>query len=167
MDCEFIAADILNHSLPTNNDVVIFPYSIFNLFKIKDANLLLENVNKVLKPQGIFYFEAMQYLPPEKQTHTIKAWRSSGDNFFCPEQHIIVAEENWNEKKQCQKGKYFFVKLNDMSVEQHTNRIYFYNEQQYRDLLSNAGFDFIQFFDAPPGVEQDEISYIFMLAIKK
>lgn len=164
LNCQFIITDITKEPLPESNDLIIFPYSIFNVFNKALAQNVLYKIRAALKSGGVFYLEVMQYINLDNYKQH-RAWGAKKDDFYCVHDHTVLNESIWHAEEKRLKAKYFFISDIDFSVNILENTIQFYQNDEYVSLLQKVGFECVEYCGTPPGADQDtDVNYISFIS---
>ncbi|MGD0466254.1 MAG: class I SAM-dependent methyltransferase [Gammaproteobacteria bacterium] len=164
LNCQFMVTDITKEPLPQANDLIIFPYSIFNIFNKTLAQNILYNIRAALNPRGIFYLEVMKYINLDNYKK-YRAWSAKKDDFYCAHDHTVLNKNIWNTEEKTLEAKYFFISNIDFSVDTLKNTIQFYQDDEYVSLLQKAGFECVEYCGTPPGADQDpDLNYISFIS---
>lgn len=161
---KFVCGDILTYQFEVNYDLILFPYSIFNLFKKKNGLTLLKKIFNALNNDGLFYFEVID-IEKHKNSHHYVAGSGDPENFYCDQQHIFLLNRKYKKNKVL--DEYFIINKDTFNVLFHKGELYIYSENDISNLLSVVGFRNIRFHSIPPGVDQDiDIKYYIITATK-
>lgn len=149
LKCEFIATNFFELKLDKSYDLIIFPYSIFNLFEPSKRYLFITEITNKLKIGGIFYFEALHNLE-EKKSKTFISKTNQALNLLHKDIKLVVNDHVWDEKTKKLSINTYSISDTE-KVYKDCIEIYYYSDEEYKSMLLQVGFKKVDFLDAPPG----------------
>jgi SAM-dependent methyltransferase len=164
LNCRFICADILKILLPNRNDLIIAPYSVFNIFNASENQNLFNKIYASLNYNGKFYLEIMTEALP-KQAIQYGVWESSGRDFYHDNPYICVTKQSWDIALHRCTCFYYVIDKKTEKYQKHKLIYYRYDFALLSKMLHLAGFQEVQILEKPPGANVDRgLNYLYITA---
>jgi 2-polyprenyl-3-methyl-5-hydroxy-6-metoxy-1,4-benzoquinol methylase len=163
LDCSYIQSNILELQLNITFDLIIFPYSIFNTLSLQKRELFFSKICGFLTPSGKFYFEGLRY-SPEISSNIFISEDNKLSEIFPNGTKLVVNDHVWN-KIEKKLSIYSYAITKQSNIQKSVIKLYYYSHSDYRKLLSEYGFNNIEFLPNPPGtIDNDGLPYESILA---
>lgn len=153
--CTYQHADMRTADYGNDYGLVMLLFGEFNIFAPADAANILAKAHQALRPGGLLLLEPHIYdtlLPGDKAANT---WFSSPGGLFSPLPHLLLMEQHWEETIAVLTYRYFVIDAATASVTRYAQSMQAYTTMQYRQVLTEAGFNAISIL---PGLAHDRIT---------
>jgi len=165
--CTYRLEDIRKAEYGVGHGLVMMLFGQLNVFRRGDARSILEGAFASLDPGGLLLLEPQRFGTVEKNGRAGSSWYSCGEGggLFSERPHLCLTESFWNSGSQSTTQRFFIVDAETGGVTRHALTTEAYTNQQFEDLLREAGFADIRFFPSLIGVEVEEESQSANLVI--
>lgn len=167
LDVEFVLDDIRTVDYGAGNDLVMFVYGEFNVFKKTDIKAILEKAYASHKPGGLIIAEPNKYETVKREGLNPASWYSSLGGLFSPVPHLCLMENYWYPEKHIATNRYYIVDGATSEVTLHGSSMQAYTRSDYVELFTGAGFRDIEFFDSLSGRGLDVDENLEVIVAKK
>jgi SAM-dependent methyltransferase len=156
---EIMEGDILEIEYGGPYDFVLFVYGELNAFRQRDAERILRKAWKALRPGGLLLLEPHTYEGiAGRRTGT--SWHSAEKGLFADDPYLCLIETNWIEAAQTTVDRYYVIHVADDSVTYYSSTHRAYKEDEYRHMLTRAGFDSVDVYPSLLGVPDPEQAWL-------
>jgi SAM-dependent methyltransferase len=155
VDIEYVLEDIRTADYGEDNDLVLFIYGEFNVFKPIDIKRLLKNAQDSLKNGGLLIVEPSRYKTVKREGTSPPSWYSSQEGLFSPRPHLCLVENFWDQKKHVTTTRYFIIDAETDDVTLHTSSMIAYTRERLEQIIRDAGFKDIMFYESLSGENGD------------
>ena len=164
---QFKVGNILTIDFPSEFDLVIMPYSIFNDLNPDEATLLIQKIRSSLTQTGQFYFEALVLSSPADPY--LNRWQYAPfGNLFCPNPCLCLSEQFYCPITQTIIHRVYNIDLAEIELQEISTTQTFYTSIQYKKLLIENGFHSVYFPKLPKSTYKgDDRAYFSLVARKK
>jgi SAM-dependent methyltransferase len=153
--CTYLCQDIRLAEYPAKVALVMLIYGEFNIFRLLDAKNILANAWQSLVPGGTLLLEPHTYQLIEKMGHEPASWYSSPSGLFSDQPYLLLRENQWQEEQHVTTTRYFVIDSNSAEVTRFAQSFQAYQDEEYRQLLSDSGFEDIKIL---PGLTGEELT---------
>ena len=140
-------------------DVIIFLYGELNVFSPNECKELLAKMKKHLKKGGKLILEPHTFAAVKQIGESENSWYKCDNGLFGENPHICLTENSWYEEAQTALQRFFVITPTLSSVEVFHSTTKAYDEKQYKELLTSAGYEKVTFHEDWP-VESDHFQLI-------
>ncbi|PKN33262.1 MAG: class I SAM-dependent methyltransferase [Deltaproteobacteria bacterium HGW-Deltaproteobacteria-19] len=167
LDCRYRLEDVRNADYGGGYGLVMMIFGQFNVFRRSDACRILEKALSALAPDGILLLEPQKFDTVMKHGQAGSSWHTCGEGggLFSDRPHLCLTESFWDTDELATTQRFFIVDAGTGAVTRHAMTSEAYTDEQFRDLLTRAGFEDIRFYPSLVGVEVEEESQSANLAI--
>lgn len=144
LDCIFVHGDVRAADFGTGFDLVMMVFGELNVFHPSDAKMILEKARRALVPGGALILEPHRFDVVEQAGKQGPSWHSAESGLFSDEPHIWLEEGFWNPKSSTAVQCFYVIDAATGAVTRHGQTIQAYTDEQYRDLVAECGFEFIE-----------------------
>lgn len=138
-----IEGDIRSMDFGGGYDLAIMVFGEFNVFSPDQCRMILKKTFEALIPGGKLLLEAHTFDAVERIGRAPNSWYKSGPGLlglFSDDPHICLIENHWLEKQQTALQQFHILYPADGSVKSYRSTTKAWTEEQYRQLLTEAGF---------------------------
>jgi len=152
--------DIRTADYGTDNDLVLFIYGEFNVFKTSDIKQILTKAHKSLTQGGKLIIEPNRYETIKNEGTSPPSWYTSQGGLFSPKPHICLTENFWHPDQNTATNRYIIIDTETGTVTLHASSMIAYTRDDYSKLLTEAGFTTIEFHESLTGEETEEQKHL-------
>ena len=168
LQCEFIFGDLRKADFGGGFDLVMQIYGEINVFKPADAQLILRKAHDALNAGGRVMLEAHTDDVVWSMGHAPATWSSHEHGLFSDAPHLYLRESDWDEAARVATKRHIIVDAASAGVTRFASSIQAYDDDGYRTLLRDAGFDDVHFLPSlGPAVSPPQSDFIALLAIAR
>jgi len=166
-EIEYVTADIRTAEYGEGYGLAMVIYGEFNVFKKEDIKAVLKKAYDCLKEGGIFVAEPHRFETIKSVGEDGTSWYSSESMLFSAEPHLALMESFWFEKQSVSTQRFFIVDAETGEVTLHAASMQAYTNDEYEELLREAGFKEIEFYDSLTGEAVDNKESFMVIVGKK
>jgi SAM-dependent methyltransferase len=155
LGCKYLQADIREADFGTGFDLAMLVFGELNIFRPADAGTILKKINHALSTDGILILEPHSFSAVENIGRQPSSWYSAKSGLFSDKPHICLEENFWDEQDLTATKRYFVIDASSSNVSHYAATYQAYTDRQYRDMLSECGFEAIEFYPSM-GQAQDK-----------
>lgn len=163
----YIHADIREADYGTNYDATMQIFGEVNVFKPADLRKILSKIYTALKPGGKLIIEPHTYEIVQKLGETAPSWHTSESGLFSPVPHLVLTDNSWDAVQRAATIRHYVVETATGNVIRYAQSMQAYTNEEYRELLAEAGFIDIQFYPSMMGVPDPEQAALMAITAKK
>lgn len=152
LNCHFIEGDIRTTDYPGHNDLVMLLFGELNVFRPRDAALLLDKARAALRPGGRLIIEAHTRDAIRRLGEGEQIWYVARSGLFSERPHLVLTQPTWHASDCVATLRYLVVELETGAVQHYAQSLQAYTIEEYQTLLQTAGFDDIETL---PGLTED------------
>lgn len=162
-DIEYVAADIRDADYGEGFGLAMMVYGEFNVFREEDIRVVLKKAYEALEPGGFFIAEPHGFEAVKSFGNSSPSWYSAESMLFSAEPHIVLSESFWNEDQRVTVNRHIVVDAASGEVSVHADAMQAYTDDEYRQLLVDAGFSDVEFYPSLTG--DDEVNENLMVVV--
>lgn len=168
LPCEFIYGDLREADFGSGFDLAMQIYGEINVFKPADAQLILRKAHDALNAGGTLLLEAHTHDVVRRMGHAPATWSSHERGLFSNAPHLYLRESDWDEPAEVATKRHLIIDAATADVTRYASSIQAYDDDGYRALLRDAGFDAVRFLPSlAPAVTAPQSDFIVLLAIAR
>lgn len=152
----YIHADIREADYGNDFAFAMLIYGETNVFRPADIRKILGKIHAALKPGGKLILEPHTFEVIKKIGNEPSSWFTSEGGLFSPNPHLVLTENSWDEEQNAATIRHFVVEAKSGNVIRYAQSMQAYTNEDYRNLLADAGFDVIQFYPSLTGIPDPE-----------
>jgi SAM-dependent methyltransferase len=158
LDVDYVLEDIRTADYGDDNDLVLFIYGEFNVFKPADIKRVLREAYDSLKEGGVFIAEPNRYETVKREGTNPASWYSSQGGLFSPRPHLCLMENFWEQERRVATTRYYIVDAETGDVALHASSMVAYTREELERMLRGVGFREVVFYESLSGggVDLDE-----------
>ena len=155
LEVDYVLEDIRTADYGDGNDLVLFIYGEFNVFKPADIKRVLRKAYDSLKEGGVFVAEPNRYETVKREGTNPASWYSSQGGLFSPKPHLCLMENFWDQERGVATTRYYVVDAETGDVTLHASSMVAYTREELERMLRGVGFRDIVFYESLSGGEVD------------
>ncbi|MGV8078896.1 MAG: class I SAM-dependent methyltransferase [Syntrophales bacterium] len=167
LDCSYRLEDVRKADYGVGYGLVMMIFGQLNVFRRSDARRILEKALSALAPGGLLLLEPQRFDTVMKQGQAGSSWHTCGEGggLFSDRPHLCLTESFWDADELATTQRFFVLDAETGAVSRHAMTTEAYTDEQFREMLTRAGFEDIRFYPSLTGVEVEEESQSANLAI--
>lgn len=166
LDCSYRLEDVRKADYGVGYGLVMMIFGQLNVFRRSDARRILEKALSALAPDGLLLLEPQRFDTVMKQGQAGNSWHTCGEGgLFSDRPHLCLTESFWDADELATTQRFFVLDAETGAVSRHAMTTEAYTDEQFREMLTRAGFEDIRFYPSLTGVEVEEESQSANLAI--
>ena len=146
LPCQYVQQDIREADYGEGYDLVMLIFGEFNVFKPSDAYVILSKAARALKSGAYLLLEAFKFPAVQEMVAQPKSWYTAQSGLFSDKPHICLIENFWDAEMKVATERYFIIDVESGSVNPQAASTQAYTDQEYRELITEAGFGEIVFY---------------------
>jgi SAM-dependent methyltransferase len=155
VEIDYALEDIRTADYGVNNDLALFIYGEFNVFKPADIKRVLKRAYDSLKEGGLFIAEPNRYETVKHVGTSPASWYSSQEGLFSPKPHLCLMENFWDPEKRVATTRYFIIDAETSDVALHASSMVAYTRENLEEINREIGFKDIVFHESLSGGKKD------------
>jgi len=167
LSIEYRLADLRKADFGSGYDLVMFIYSEFNVFRPAEANDILKKAYAALKPGGQIMLEVNTVEAVDQRGNQPAMWYSSKSGLFSDQPHLCLMDNFWDEEQAVATERFFIVNPQTGEAARYAFSTQAYTEEQYSEMLTQAGFRNIEFYPSLSGVEDMQTDEMYVIVARK
>lgn len=165
--CTYTLGDIRSTNFSSEYDLVMFIFGEFNVFKPQDARMILDKSFSALRPGGGVLLEVITFEAVYETGNHPASWYSAESNLFSEEPHLCLMESFWDDEQAVAMERYYIVDTSSGEVTRYASSTQAYSEDQFREILRNAGFDKVSIHPSLTGKPSPGQNEMFVIVAQK
>ena len=167
VDINYVLEDIRTADYGDNNDLVLFIYGEFNVFRPVDIKIVLNKAYASLKEGGVLIAEPNRYETVKREGTSPSSWYSSMGGLFSPKPHLCLIENFWEPDKHVATTRYFIIDAETNKVSLHSSSMVAYTLDDLDQIIRGVGFKDIFFYESLSGGEKDLDENLIVIEARK
>ena len=142
-EARFVEGDIRVVDFPTDNDLAMMVFGELNVFSPDECRRILKKAYSVLVNSGKLLLEVHTFDSIQRLGNAPSSWYKSGaglTGLFSDQPHICLIENHWIDTQQTALQKFHIIDAASGDVESYRSTTKAWTDDEYRELLSEAGF---------------------------
>jgi SAM-dependent methyltransferase len=144
--CTYIEGDIRRVEFGGGFGLVMMIYGEFNVFRPADASVILRKAGAALEPGGRLLLEPHTHKAVVSIGEAGRTWEALEAGLFSACPHLYLEQGHWDEAYQAATRQFFVIDAEMHEVARYSASYQAYSDEQYRRLLTDHGFQRVQFF---------------------
>ncbi|MBI5303148.1 MAG: class I SAM-dependent methyltransferase [Chloroflexi bacterium] len=162
--CRYIEADLRALDFGARYGLVMFVFGELNAFRPDDARRILRKARNAMAEDGRLLLEVSTFEGVRNIGSRLSGWYSSERGLFSDRPHLGLFESFWDDAQAVATKRYFIVDAESGAVTRCTASTQAYTEEQYRALLTEAGFSNVEFYPRFGDVEIAQKEFLVIVA---
>jgi len=160
LSCEYIHDDIRVADYGTGYQLVMLLFGEFNVFRREEIADILGKAYYSMARGGVLLLEPHTFRAVKEMGHEEPIWHSSQYGLFSEHPHLSLKESFWDAVACAAMQRYYVVDAATGEVSRYGQTINAYDEDGYRQMLTNAGFEDVTL---SPSMGEDEGTHDLMI----
>lgn len=141
-DVEYTLGDLRTTEFGEGYDAVLFIYGEFNVFPPGEAERILARSFRALRPGGELLIEAHTPEQVKRTGEEENTWFHGEWGLFSDQPHLCLMANHWFEEQRAAVTEFIVIDASAAGgeAERYVNTLQYYTHDEYRSLLSAAGF---------------------------
>jgi len=138
-----IEGDIRSVEFGGGYEIAMMVFGEFNVFSPDECRKILKKTFEALSPGGKLLLEAHTFEAVERIGSTPDSWYKSGPGLlglFSDNPHICLIENHWLDKRQTALQQFHILDTADGTITSYRSTTRAWTNDQYKQLLKQAGF---------------------------
>jgi SAM-dependent methyltransferase len=165
--CKYRHEDIRQADYGTGFDLIMQVFSEFNTFEPGDASHILKKSFQALKVGGKILLEVPSFDAVEQIGNQPSVWYSEKKGIFSDKPYLCLTESFWNEEKSLAIERYYVIQDDNQAVDLFVNTTQAYEDQQFINFLTSAGFTSVEFHPSLTGSQEQQLDGMFIILATK
>ena len=166
--CTYQQQDVRTADYGSGYDLVMLVFGEFNVFRPSEARQILAKAYLALQPDGYLLLEPHTFSVVRQIGTQPASWYAAGSGLFSDRPHLCLTESFWDDERKVATQRYFIVDATTGKVTRHAASTQAYTDEGYQSLLTESGFDRIDFYPFLGGSqEMPQADLIAILARKR
>ena len=140
---KLVKGDIRSADFGSDYDLAMMVFGEFNVFSPDECRMILRKTFGALSPGGKLLIEAHTFEAVESIGRAPNSWYKSGPGLlglFSDDPHICLIENHWLDKQQTALQQFHILEAADGAVRSYRSTTKAWTTDQYKKLLTEAGF---------------------------
>lgn len=138
-----------------------------NVFKPADLRKILHKIHTALRPGGRLILEVHTYEVIKEIGQAPSSWYTAEGGLFSPNPHLVLTEHFWDAPANVATIRHFAVEAATGNVIRYAQSMQAYSNKEYNDLLTEGGFDEIEFIPSMSGMPDPDQEGLFVITANK
>ncbi|MHC4562681.1 MAG: class I SAM-dependent methyltransferase [Planctomycetota bacterium] len=139
----------------------------FNVFSRPDARAILAKAYAALASGGRLLLEPQTFAHVEAEGRQGAKWHSAEAELFSDRPHLWLQENFWHAEIQANTERYFIIDAATGEVTRHAQSNEAYTDEQFHEMLIEAGFENVRLLPSLTGVEDESQSWSLVVVGQK
>jgi SAM-dependent methyltransferase len=167
LKCTYLHQDIRQAEYGTGFGLVMLIYGELNVFGPADARNILNKAYGALARDGVLLLEPHTDALVRKIGEQPPAWYSAESGLFSNRPHLCLKESFWEPASSTATIRHFIVDASTGEVARYAQSLQAYTDEQYHSLLTDCGFDDVEFFPSLIGVQDATQNGLMAIVARK
>jgi SAM-dependent methyltransferase len=155
--CTYVLGDVRQTEFGDGFGLVMMLFGQFNVFRREEARELVAKAAAALQPQGALLLEPQRFQTVKANDTKRPSWHSHGESaLFSDRPHLVLTESFWNEQSRTATERFHIIDAETGRVARHALSTEAYRDQEYHQILTEAGFRHVEIFPSLIGDEDGD-----------
>lgn len=156
LNCRYIEGDIRTTDFGSGYGLGMMLFGEFNTFPQDIIGSVLKSLSAALDPGGKVVLEPQRLDAVQRWASKPSHWYRTESGLFANRAHICLEERFWDEKARVATDRYYVIDAATAEVTEYINTTRGYTQSEISGLLTQAGFEEIEFHQSLTGKEGEE-----------
>jgi len=167
LNCTYLRQDIRQAEYGAGFGLAMLIYGELNVFRPADAKSILNKACRALANDGVLLLEPHTFEIVRKLGEQPTTWYSAESGLFSDRPHLCLKESFWDPASGVASIRYFIVDASTGEVTRYAQSLQAYTDEQYHSLLTDCGFDDMEFFPSLIGVQDSTQNQLMAIVARK
>ena len=166
--CTYALRDVRQAEFGVGFGLVMMLSGQFNVFPRGDARGLLAKARAALQPEGVILLEPQRYQTVEANGTKRPSWQAHGrPTIFSDRPHLVLTESFWHDDPGTATERYYVIDPETGCITPHALSTEAYSDQEYQQILAEAGFRSIEIVPSLIGTEDNDDPWNLAIVARK
>jgi ubiquinone/menaquinone biosynthesis C-methylase UbiE len=165
--CTYTLGDIREIDFGSGYDLAMFIFGEFNVFRPRDARLILQKSFAALQPGGKILLEVQTFNAVYEMGNQPATWYSAENELFADDPHLCLMESFWDDDQQVTIERYYVVDAASGGVRRYASATQAYHEKELMAMLTKTGFKRVDIFPTLTGKISSQVSPMIVFVAEK
>ena len=167
LDCTYLRQDIRQAEYSAGYGLVMLIYGELNVFRPADATSILNKAQRALDSDGVLLLEPHTFAIVREIGEQPPTWYSAESGLFSDRPHLCLKESFWDPSSDVATIRYLIVDASTGEVTRYAQSLQAYTDAQYHSLLTDCGFNDVEFFPSLIGVQDSTQNALMAIVARK
>lgn len=153
--CTYLLQDVREADYGDGFGLAMMISGQFNVFRRAEARRILDRVLVALVPGGLLLLEPQTFATVKDTGKATTSWSSASGGLFSAEPYLCLLERFWDDTTQTATERYSIIDASTGTVTRHAMTNEAYTDEQFRSVLTDAGFVDVRLLPSLIGVEDE------------
>lgn len=144
-DCRLLREDLRTAEFGSGYDIAAMLYGELNVFSPEECAKIIRKAADALVTDGWLLLEVQTYDSVKKIGQSPNTWYKSEAGLFSDKPHICLIENHWSEDQSVTVQCFYIINAKTGTAECFRSTTLARREEEYHNMLSEAGFRDIEF----------------------
>lgn len=165
--CSYRLADLREADYGSDFGLVMMTFGQINVFTRPQAREIVERAWMALSPGGLLVLEPQRDEAVRREGESEPSWYVASAGLFSARPHLCLTESFWDDQRRCSTERFFIVDLETADVARYAMTTEAYRDEEYAELLGNAGFRDVRLYPSLVGEWDESQSFNLVVVGKK
>jgi len=167
LNCHFIRDNYLTVEFGNHFDFIMLTFGDFNAINRNEGKLLVKKAFESLNPGGLFLLEGLNLDGTQEIGEREATWLTAEKGIFSDHPYLYLEECSWNEGTRQSTANYYIIDSQSATLSHYQQKYFGYSDNDYNDLLIDAGFDSVEFYPEFGQGSHDFAEDLIMIVARK
>lgn len=142
-ECRLVQGDLRTVDFGSGHDAAMMIFGELNVFSPDDGRRILQKAHAALSSDGVLLLEVHRFDAVRRVGQAPNSWYKSGtglQGLFSDRPHLCLIENRWFEGSRTALQTFYILDAATGAVETYSGTIQAWTDDEYRALLTEAGF---------------------------
>ena len=155
LTCRHVEADLREADFGAGFGLAMQVFGEINVFRRPDALCILTKAHAALDAGGLLLIEPQRWEAVEQGGRRTTSWYAAESGLFSDAPHLCLEESFWEAEARVRTDRYLIVDCATGRVTRHASSVQAHSNEDYRALLTEAGFGDVGFFPSLTGTADE------------
>ena len=140
-----VQGDIRSADYGSGFDLAAMIFGEFNVFSPAECRGILQKIFTALAPGGRLLLETQEFAAVKAIGQSPPTWYKAEAGLFSPDPHVCLIENHWYEPERVTLQRFVAIEARTGQTQTYRSTTKAWQEDEFRELLSGAGFTGIEF----------------------
>lgn len=160
LNIDFVLGDLRSTDFGEGRDLIMLIFGEFNTFQRSDALDILNRSRDALAPDGRLIVEAHTLESIREKSQSPRTWASVEYGLFSDQPYLRLDDAYWHENTKTSVERHYVVDASSGEVNLYGTTMQAYSQDEYVELLREAGYSSIEWRSDWPNVHEGELALV-------